>query len=80
MKPSEQYYCQDITDGKWQSPLLIASKVDDDIKSVKHPSFINMGKGPKYEILFLKVIVLLLPHCNPLQYSCLENPMDRGDW
>ena len=18
--------------------------------------------------------------CNPLQYSCLENPMDRGDW
>ena len=19
-------------------------------------------------------------HCNPLQYSCLENPMDRGVW
>ena len=19
-------------------------------------------------------------HCNPLQYSCLENPTDRGDW
>jgi len=19
-------------------------------------------------------------HCNPLQYSCLENPMDRGGW
>ena len=19
-------------------------------------------------------------HCNPLQYSGLENPMDRGDW
>ena len=19
-------------------------------------------------------------HVNPLQYSCLENPMDRGDW
>ena len=19
-------------------------------------------------------------HCNPLWYSCLENPMDRGDW
>ena len=19
-------------------------------------------------------------HGNPLQYSCLENPMDRGDW
>ena len=19
-------------------------------------------------------------HCNPLQYSCLENPMDRGTW
>ena len=19
-------------------------------------------------------------HNNPLQYSCLENPMDRGDW
>ena len=19
-------------------------------------------------------------HSNPLQYSCLENPMDRGDW
>lgn len=31
-------YCQDITDGKWQSPLLIASKVDDEIKSVKHSS------------------------------------------
>ena len=19
-------------------------------------------------------------HCNPLQYSCLENPIDRGIW
>ena len=19
-------------------------------------------------------------NCNPLQYSCLGNPMDRGDW
>ena len=19
-------------------------------------------------------------HCNPLQFSCLENPMDRGAW
>ena len=19
-------------------------------------------------------------HCNPLQYSCLENPMDRESW
>ena len=19
-------------------------------------------------------------HCNPLQYSCLRNPMDRGAW
>ena len=19
-------------------------------------------------------------HCNPLQYSCLENPMERGAW
>ena len=19
-------------------------------------------------------------HGNPIQYSCLENPMDRGDW
>ena len=19
-------------------------------------------------------------HCNPLKYSCLENPMDRGPW
>ena len=19
-------------------------------------------------------------HSNPLQYSCLENPMDKGDW
>ena len=19
-------------------------------------------------------------HCNPLQYSCLENPVDRGAW
>ena len=19
-------------------------------------------------------------HCNPVQYSCLENPMDRGAW
>ena len=30
-------------------------------------------------------ILLLLPFCgegngNPLQYSCLENPMDRGAW
>lgn len=65
MKPSEQYYCQDITDGKWQSPLLIASKVGDEIKSVKHPSSINMGKAPKYGILFFKshcIIVASLSH------------------
>ena len=27
-----------------------------------------------------QVLNLGLPHCNPLQYSCLENPLDRGAW
>ena len=25
-------------------------------------------------------LLLFLYHGNPLQYSCLENPMDRGAW
>ena len=24
--------------------------------------------------------ILKVKHGTPLQYSCLENPMDRGDW
>ena len=31
-------------------------------------SVLGSGKSPGGE------------HGNPLQYSCLENPMDRGDW
>ena len=27
-----------------------------------------------------KVSVVILQNGNPLQYSCLENPMDRGAW
>ena len=35
-------------------------------------------KRPKY---LLKTILLGGEgHGNPLQYSCLENPMDRGAW
>ena len=54
------------------------------------------GKEPACETVFLQVEsagdireVGLIPgsgrspggeHGNPLQYSCLENPMDRGAW
>ena len=33
--------------------------------------------------MYLSVYMLKQPgegNGNPLQYSCLENPMDRGDW
>jgi len=38
-------------------------------------------KGP--EEIFEKIIAENSPvggHGNPLQYSCLENPMERGAW
>lgn len=44
-------YCQDITDGKWQSVLLIASKVDDEIKSVKHLSIWEKRLNMKSSVL-----------------------------
>ena len=31
----------------------------------------------------LIIYIIKIPgggNCNPLQYSCLENPMDRGAW
>ena len=31
-----------------------------------------------YTLLYIKQI--RVGNGNPLQYSCLENPMDRGDW
>ena len=31
-------------------------------------------------ILIRKINLLLEMNGNPLQYSCLENPMDRGAW
>ena len=42
-----------------------------------------------FEQALYKMVGFLLPHCiagtgegtgNPLQYSCLENPMDGGAW
>ena len=35
-----------------------------------------------FDIYFYLCIIYLLGggHGNPLQYSCLENPMDRGAW
>ena len=44
------------------------------------------GKLQRYGETWLKHLSLKLFHClgegngNPLQYSCLENPMDRGAW
>ena len=29
---------------------------------------------------FIVVIVLIISYGTPLQYSCLENPMDGGAW
>ena len=31
-----------------------------------------------YTLLYIKQVTV--GNGNPLQYSCLENPMDRGDW
>ena len=38
-----------------------------------------MGKN-SFEEDFLKEINCGEGNSNPLQYSCLENPMDRGAW
>ena len=47
--------------------------------------FLNKSKKTKWQMLWLYfcLFVILLSgeeNDNPLQYSCLENPMDRGAW
>ena len=41
-----------------------------------------MGKQVKFIKNFKKKVILILieGNGNPLQYSCLENPMDGGAW
>ena len=54
----------------WQAiqVVLVVKKLPVNARDVRDPSLIpRMGKWPRGE------------HGKPLQYSCLENPMDRGD-
>ena len=46
----------------------------------KH-STVNLQSIEAKEIIFISIIQLVyLGNGTPLQYSCLENPMDRGAW
>ena len=68
--------------------IVILSEVSQTEKDKYHDTMVLVVKNlPAYE---RDVRVLgLIPgsgrspgggHSNPLQYYCLENPMDRGDW
>ena len=49
--------------------VLVVKNLSANARDVRDESLIpGLGKSPGGE------------HGNPLQYSCLENPMDRGDW
>ena len=45
---------------------------------VKEPSFCNVDF--LYFLLICTLIYVGEGNGNPLQYSCLENPMDEGAW
>ena len=45
---------------------------------VWYPLVAQMVKNPPFDIWARKIPGA--GHGNPLQYSCLENPMDRGTW
>ena len=54
---------------------------------MKHLRYVEVSKGKKEpskktELMLLFYICLIFGegNGNPLQYSCLENPMDRGAW
>jgi len=43
----------------------------------------KLAEGKMYlasQLDLLLLILLMIHYCNPLQYSCLENPTDRGAW
>ena len=52
-------------------------------KALKELSQASVGilsvKNPKY-LVMLKITFYGEGNGTPLQYSCLENPMDRGAW
>ena len=49
--------------------VLVVKNLPANAGDVRDPSSIpGLGRSPGGE------------HGNPLQYSCLENPMDRGSW
>ena len=46
-----------------------------------HVSYISgIGRWVLYHCATWKAPILLYINCTPLQYSCLENPMDGGAW
>ena len=54
---------------------------------MKHLRYVEVSKGKKEpskktDLMLLFYICLIFGegNGNPLQYSCLENPMDRGAW
>ena len=55
---------------KWASQVvLVINKPPANAGDIRDMSLIpGSGRSPRER------------HCNPLQYSCLENPMDRGTW
>ena len=78
----------------WQSPALQANSLPTKLpgKPIIYTCLLNENMSPFILSLFLNVVsydticdfleMLLHGKCNgiPLQYSCLENPMDGGAW
>ena len=48
--------------------MLVVKNLPANAGDIREGGLIGLGRSPGGE------------HGNPLQYSCLENPMDRGAW
>ena len=69
----------------WKSQEILAVKLDELIQK-----FLWQFKGPRIakavlakkagELALLVLRLIIECNGNPLQYSCLENPRDRGAW
>ena len=62
---------------KWQKVNAI-NMIDDDVMVIMIGTM--MIRGTHIEILILPLVIIGEGNGNPLQYSCLENPRDKGAW
>ena len=60
--------------------IIIIYKINNKVLLQSTENYIQYLIKPIMEKNLKRYIYIYIYVCNPLQYSCLENPMDGGAW